>query len=285
MRSTDENYLHFLHNRIAIFLQVCYNTYDMFSFVYGNIDFAHKIDNPSSPTEEYYKHMHAFIEILYFVRGDVDYTVESETRTLRPGDVVLISPGKYHFATVNLREKSYERYVLKFPEIMVPGYIKETLLAHRPFFTDTAAYATIFTGLDEYEKNFSKEETHTLFSGELSKLLIMMNRTASLGKQKANPFIEKIITHINNNITEEITLETLADDLMYSKSYISNEFRKYMHIPVMQYVRSKKILFAHSLIMNGMKKCEAAEKLGFMNYSTFFRAYRKTLSANEFPDE
>ena len=72
MRSTDENYLHFLHNRIAIFLQVCYNTYDMFSFVYGNIDFAHKIDNPSSPTEEYYKQMHAFIEILYFVRGDVD---------------------------------------------------------------------------------------------------------------------------------------------------------------------------------------------------------------------
>ena len=104
----------------------------MFSFVYGNIDFTHKIDNPSSPTEEYYKHMHAFIEILYFVRGDVDYTVESETRTLRPGDVVLISPGKYHFATVNLREISYERYVLKFPESMVPGYIKETLLAHRP---------------------------------------------------------------------------------------------------------------------------------------------------------
>ena len=36
----------------------------MFSFVYGNIDFAHKIDNPSSHTEEYYKHMHDFIEIL-----------------------------------------------------------------------------------------------------------------------------------------------------------------------------------------------------------------------------
>ena len=256
----------------------------MFNFVYGNLDFAHKIDNPSSPTEEYYKHMHAFTEILFFVCGDVDYTVESETRTLQPGDAVFIAPGKYHFATVNLAEKPYERYVLKVPEILVPDYIKENLFGHRPFFTDTEEYRSIFTGLDNYAENFSNEETHTLFTCELSKLLIMMNRAANPGKQRENPFIEKIVTHINDHITEEITLESLAQDLMYSKSYISNEFRKYMHLPVMQYVRSKKIMFAHSLIMNGMKKCEAAEKLGFLNYSTFFRSYKKMLETGSSPD-
>lgn len=252
----------------------------MFNFAYGNIDFSHKIDNLSSPTEDYYKHIHTFMEILHFVQGDVDYTVESETRTLQPGDTVLVAPGKLHFAIVNLNEKPYERYVLKFPEILVPDYLKEALLAHRPFFLPSEEYTPIFAKLDEYRKNFSKAETYTLFTCELSKLLIMMNRSASLGKQKANPFIEKIITYINNNITSEITLDSLAEDLMYSKSYISNEFKKYMHIPMMQYVRSKKILFAHTLIMNGMKKSEAAEKLGFMNYSTFFRSYRKLLNIN-----
>ena len=54
----------------------------MFSFVYKNIDFAHKLDKPSSPTEEYYKHIHSFYEILYFVTGKVTYTVESESRPL-----------------------------------------------------------------------------------------------------------------------------------------------------------------------------------------------------------
>ena len=51
----------------------------MFYFLHKNIDFAHKIDNPSSPTEDYFKHIHGFNEILYFVRGQVKYTVESET--------------------------------------------------------------------------------------------------------------------------------------------------------------------------------------------------------------
>ena len=257
----------------------------MFNYSYGNIDFAHKIDTPSSPSEEYLKHMHTFTEILYFVQGDVDYTVESETRTLQPGDVVLIAPGKYHFATVNLNERPYERYVLKFPEILVPDYLKTNLLAHRPFFTDTESYAHFFKDLDGYADNFSREELNTLFTGDLTNLLVYMNRAASTGKQKTNAFIEKIITHINNHITEEITLEKLADDLIYSKSYISNEFKKYMHIPVMQYVRSKKIMFAHTLIANGMKKCEAAETLGFTNYSTFFRAYQKMLKTSPFHED
>ena len=60
----------------------------MFGFAYKNIDFAHKLDKPSSPTEEYYKHIHSFYEILYFVKGKTTYTVESETRRLNEGDIV-----------------------------------------------------------------------------------------------------------------------------------------------------------------------------------------------------
>lgn len=59
----------------------------MFSFVSGGIDFAHKLDAASLPTESYYKHVHAFNEIIFFVEGDVDYTVESETRHLFPGGI------------------------------------------------------------------------------------------------------------------------------------------------------------------------------------------------------
>ena len=66
----------------------------MFSFVYKNIDFAHKLDKPSSPTEEYYKHIHSFYEILYFVTGKVTYTVESESRPMCEVDIVFIPHGK-----------------------------------------------------------------------------------------------------------------------------------------------------------------------------------------------
>ena len=264
---------------------MCYNIYTMFSFTYGNLDFAHKIDDCSSPTEEYFKHMHAFAEMLYLVSGDVTYTVESETRRLGPGDLVFIAPGKYHFATVNLSQSPYERYVLKFPELLIPEYLKTSLFAHAPFFAPSDSYGDIIKGLDGYEENFTPEETNTLFSGELCKLLVFMNRAASSERQNTNEFIDKIITYVDSHITESITLDSLASAFLFSKSYICNKLKKYMKIPVMQYIRSKKVLFAHSLILNGTKKCEAAEKVGFANYSTFFRAYQKLLKNNPFPDD
>ena len=112
-----------------------------------------------------------------------------------------------------------------------------------------------------------------------------MNRAASSERQNTNEFIDKIITYVDSHITESITLDSLASAFLFSKSYICNEFKKYMKIPVMQYIRSKKVLFAHSLILNGTKKCEAAEKVGFANYSTFSRAYQKLLKNNPFPDD
>ena len=54
----------------------------MFNFIYKNIDFAHKLDHASLPSEEYYKHIHYFYEILYFMKGNVQDTIESETRNL-----------------------------------------------------------------------------------------------------------------------------------------------------------------------------------------------------------
>ena len=52
----------------------------MFTFTYKNVDFAHKMDYASAPNDEYGKHMHPFLEILFFVSGDAEYTVESEKR-------------------------------------------------------------------------------------------------------------------------------------------------------------------------------------------------------------
>ena len=54
----------------------------MFSFVYKDIDFAHKLDDSTTPSENFERHMHYFNEILYFVKGDVVYHVESESRQL-----------------------------------------------------------------------------------------------------------------------------------------------------------------------------------------------------------
>ena len=50
-----------------------------------------------------------------------------------------------------------------------------------------------------------------------------------------------------------------------------------MKIPVMQYVRYKKIIAAHQMILAGAKKSVVAELLDFNDYSTFYRSYVKII--------
>lgn len=251
----------------------------MFSFVYENIDFAHKLDKASLPTENYAKHLHYFNEILYLVEGDLQYTIESETRQLKAGDLVLIQPGKYHFATVNSK-LPYERYVLKFPEFpdaLLPKYVKEKIRTQGPFFTNAKKFSVLFNQFDSYYGNYSDEELKTLFMCDTVKLLIMLCQEPTYTQRQANGIIFELVNYIDENLHNTITLDVLSKAFSFSKSYISNEFRKYMKIPIMQYVRAKKIIAAHQMILSGEKKTTVAEQFGFEDYSTFYRSYVKVM--------
>lgn len=249
----------------------------MFNYVHKTIDFAHKLDKPSSPTEEYFKHIHYFYEIIFFVKGNVNYTVESETRKLTEGDIVVIPPGRYHFATVD-SSVPYERYVLKFPDSAIPECVKDKIARESSFYCNCKKFGGVFSQFDGYIGLYSDEELYALFLCDVAKLMIKLcHENASAPSGKNNEFIKAIVDYVDANITQPITMQILADEFMYSKSFISIEFKNYMKIPIMQYVRSKKIMAAHHMISSGRKKSEVAELFGFETYSTFYRAYKKLI--------
>ncbi|MBE7087956.1 MAG: helix-turn-helix transcriptional regulator [Clostridiales bacterium] len=248
----------------------------MFRFVYKNIDIAHKLDKASEPMENYQKHMHYFDEILYFVKGDVIYTVEAESRKLEPGDIVYAPSGKYHFATVN-SDVSYERYVFKFPEQFVPEYIKQKRENFSPFLGNIKRFSDVFKAFDDYPKYYGDDELYAIFMCDLIGLLVKIFRNPTPIKDQTPDVISKIINYIDENLDKRITLDTLNEAFNFSKSYISNEFKTHMKIPIMQYIRTKKILAAHKLIISGTKKAVVAEMFGFEDYSTFYRSYVKIM--------
>ncbi len=247
----------------------------MFKFAYGNIDFAHKVDEPKKPSEAYEKHLHYFYEIVFFVKGDVTYIVGEESRQLYNGDLVFIKPGRNHFAEVN-SEAKYERYVLKFDNSFIPPFLQEKLKNTDTFYTNASKYTSILKSLDSYIGNYCDEEIYTLMTSELLKLLVFLVNDKSETESVYNEQIAKIIYWIDEHIKEPITLERLSDTFNYSTSHICNDFKKYMKISIMKYVKTKKLIAAHNDILSGLKKNEVAEMYSFENYSTFYRLYIKT---------
>jgi AraC-like DNA-binding protein len=248
----------------------------MFQFIYKDIDFAHKVDEVSNPTEEYAKHIHPFNEIVLFITGDVVYTVETESRTLQPGDIIFIPSGKYHFATVNSDAK-YERYVLKFPDKFLPAFINAKQETISCFLGTAKRHLDIFLAFDEMRNGYSNEELYTLYMCETIKLLVELYHTPTPIHKEAPPIINKLIQYINDHLDEKISLDSLNKEFNFSKSYISNEFKTYMKSPIMQYIRTKKILAAHKMIQSGVKTGQVAEHFAFSDYSTFYRSYLKIM--------
>lgn len=98
----------------------------MFNFQYRDIDFAHKLNGHTLPSDDFKKHMHDFYELIFFVRGEVDYTIESKTKKLVPNDIILIPAGSLHYGVAD-QHHEYERYVLKFPITIIPESLAKEL--------------------------------------------------------------------------------------------------------------------------------------------------------------
>ena len=245
----------------------------MLNFIYNDIDFQHKLDEAGYSSEIFEKHIHPFDEIVFFINGNVVYTVEAESRKLEPGDVIFIPAGKYHFATVDITSK-YERCVLKFPDYYVPQYIKSIRDSCSCFLGNAPQYINMFKEFDEMRKSYSNDELYTAYMCDTIRMLVEIYHNSSSPIQKEAPdVIRFLLDYINENLDKKITLDSLSKASNFSKSYISNSFKFYMKAPIIQYVRTKKILAAHKMIESGSKPYQVAKELGFDDYSTFYRSY------------
>ena len=139
-----------------------------------------------------------------------------------------------------------------------------------------------FIKLDNIYNNYSDEHKYILMVNTLSEILINMQNKSKVSDELIgvyhNPVVSKVIAYINENIKKNITLTDICNDLNFSRAHISNEFSRVMKIPVMTYIRYKKIIAAHQKILEGNVKInEVAYEYGFEEYSTFYRNYIKII--------
>ena len=92
-------------------------------------------------------------------------------------------------------------------------------------------------------------------------------------KQIKNESVNKVIKFINENLTKIQCAEDITNALFFSESYLRAIFKREMGISVMQYVRNKKLLLADRMLRSGKKPTEIYAECGFLNYSSFYRAY------------
>lgn len=238
-------------------------------------------------------HTHEHYELYFFLEGDLDYEIAGKNYDLKPGDFMLIPPGLIHQPQIHSMNIPYRRMILWISREYFEGlcqsskdysygfqYVKEKKSYHfRPdFITSREIQGRLLELLEEM--NAVRPFRELYCDLKVAFLLTMMNRAVYELVNKVTPSYENalylsICDYINNHLQEELSLENIAAFFFVSKYHIAHVFKENMGISVHQYILKKRLQAARTGIVSGIPIGQVGQELGFADYTSFFRAFKK----------
>lgn len=225
------------------------------------------------------RHSHNLCELLYFVKGEASYVIEDKKYKLRPGDLVLIRPSKYHFIEIEA-VVPYERYDILFDESEL-GVKEQELLRALPdvtYLAEGSIACETFRRFDVYRDKLD-EEAFARVSGLLLRelfyaLSVESERTAP-AVAVIKPLLSRAIEYINGHLFELRDVGEIASALFITESYLFKLFRTELGQSPKKYINDKRLLAAQQMLREGRRPTEAYAACGFGDYVSFYRGYKR----------
>ena len=102
-----------------------------------------------------------------------------------------------------------------------------------------------------------------------------MERGAGTMKAEKPELLDRIAAFIEENYENHITVDDLARKFFVSNSTISHLFKQKMGVSLYRYVTQRRLIAAKSMIGEKLPLEEIARRVGFADYSTFYRAFKQ----------
>ena len=233
-------------------------------------------------------HYHDFHKVIIFLSGKAAHHIEGKSHYLKPWDILLVNRHAIHKPEIDF-SVPYERFVL-----WIRDDIKSTELLRCFQKAIDRSYNLIRLDSDTQEKlkqllyeleaalKDEKFGSELLGSALFTQFMVYVNRIF-LEKQyiydtrsySSDSQIEELLRYINHNLTEDLSIETLARKYYLSKYHMMRKFKEETGYTVHNYIISKRLLLARTKISEGTPILKAAQLSGFSDYTTFSRAYKK----------
>lgn len=234
-------------------------------------------------------HSHLFYELI-LCRNDcgVEYWVGSERFILQEGDILMVPPGTSHGVMQKMDSTvPYKRDILwispHWMEIITLLTYGQTqpIQAHR---IRTKKTKWFFLN-DMFHKGVKLSNAQdfgweAMVIANTTQLLIQLFKASddeeTVVHHDANPqLIDKVVQYLEENFTRQVSVPEIARQFFVSESTVSHAFPDCMGITVSQYLMQRRLIYAKDLIAQNIPLTQVGEKCGFMDYSTFYRAFKK----------
>ena len=235
-------------------------------------------------------HSHTFYELLYCCNDcGAEYLVGADRYRLQKGDIIFVPPGISHrpLLTEPLSEP-YERYVLWISKDFVDMFVENFSIG-----TEQVSYGTLLrTGGTKWEvlggyfrrgvweaENQAAGWRAAVIGNSITLLTLMgrsiQERTAPVLKAEKPDLLNEVLAYIELHLDEKITLEETAKHFYVSVSTITQLFRQKMGTSFYRCVTQQRLIAAKTCISQGMSLEDVSRTVGFADYSSFYRAFKK----------
>ena len=254
----------------------------------------------TEPTGEKYYHApgaHSQYEVHYLIEGKLSYIIDGVTYRVREGDMIFVAPNEIHMLEID-GSSAYERMVILF-DMEILGRMMKSLGASLGAFSEEKSNRIHVMNADAVRSFGASEIMRDIIASDsepeykklevISKLIrfviaidkIVSSGAAALSKPtQADPIVTAVSEYIERNISKKIKLDELAASLFVSPSTLSHRFHRIMGLGVGRYVTMKKMYHAAALISSGASASEAAIRVGYDNYNSFFHSFREIIGSS-----
>ncbi len=92
--------------------------------------------------------------------------------------------------------------------------------------------------------------------------------------------INQVLRYINDNLSDALTLDSLAKRFYISKFYLSRKFKQFTDLSIYQYIMKKRLIVARNMLRTGNSVTTSYLQCGFNDYSNFLKAFKREFGRN-----
>lgn len=254
--------------------------------------YSHEITENPDPNF-FVMHAHDVCEFYYFISGKAQYLVEGNVYDLKSGDIMIMRQGETHKLQI-LGECIYDRISVHFSPLVIYETFSKDIM--RPFYSHPLGRMNLYRR-EDFDSDYylacinkikraidEKRQDEHIIAPFIALLLEISQahkkRDKTTSQLEKSNLATEIADYINEHLFENLSLPKIAENFYISHSQANRVFKKYIGSSIWDYVIIKRLVAAKEMLEKGLTARETAEKCGFSDYSSFYRAYKKKFGVN-----
>ena len=240
-------------------------------------------------------HWHPEIEITYVQKGTMCYKVNHMVYHLKEGDIVFNNSGALHSGTME-NQKDCAYIPVTFDSRLIYGFFQSTVNSkyvdpviqdsmlpaicidqsepwHKPF----REYLLRIINLDEKKPDFYELDITICLQSMWRLLLEHITYEPQASRENSLEYdrIKKILSYIEENYQNKITLNDIAGHIHLCESECTRLFKRHMNTTLFAFLQEYRIERSLELLQAGEPISAVADKAGFSDPNYYSKVFAK----------